>query len=417
MTGFAALAGLMVLLVLITIGYPLLGALRTKGQTASPTLQEVHAQVNADILRDQYLKLQRDKDDGLISADDLDRAQDELRRSMAREAVEQPKALAAPKSPIKLLLSIAVFVPLLAAGLYVTLGHPDAMVTSLAPDHARAGDYENMVSTLQAKLQKDPSNLKGWVMLGRSYKVLSRPQDAQDAFAHAEELIATDAQMLADYADVLASNAGGQFSDKADTLLARALRLDPSNVMALWLAGTSAVDHQQYAKAVALWERAMPQLAPQSEDARTLQAAIDEARRSAGLPVTTTTALRSKQSAPATAAHAPALLSGNIDLAPALHAQWESGMTLMIVARAPGVRMPVAVLRAHVDTWPYAFTLSDANALNEQNPLSSLHEVELEARLSKSGMAMPQPRDMMSAAQILNLGAKSIKLSITKTRP
>lgn len=48
---------------------------------------------------------------------------------------------------------------------------------------------ESMVDGLAARLEEDPTDLNGWIQLGRSYMVLEREDDARDAFGRAAPLI------------------------------------------------------------------------------------------------------------------------------------------------------------------------------------------------------------------------------------
>jgi len=55
--------------------------------------------------------------------------------------------------------------------------------------HITKQDVEKMVSGLAAKLAQCPNDLKGWAMLARPYKVLGRPEDAEQAYERAAELL------------------------------------------------------------------------------------------------------------------------------------------------------------------------------------------------------------------------------------
>ena len=61
----------------------------------------------------------------------------------------------------------------------------------------------------------------------------------------------------------------------------RALQIDPKNLKALALAGSAAFDRKDFKSAAAYWERMLPLVPPGSEDARAIQANVDEARKSA----------------------------------------------------------------------------------------------------------------------------------------
>jgi len=52
-------------------------------------------------------------------------------------------------------------------------------------DEQRAALIDAMVARLSARLEADPADLEGWLMLGRSYMVLERPDEARDAFRRA----------------------------------------------------------------------------------------------------------------------------------------------------------------------------------------------------------------------------------------
>ncbi len=61
---------------------------------------------------------------------------------------------------------------------------------------------ENMVSQLAEKLAKDPSNLKGWLQLIRSYAVLGRNDDATAAWTKAGKVFAQDSVATSQLAEL-----------------------------------------------------------------------------------------------------------------------------------------------------------------------------------------------------------------------
>ena len=87
---------------------------------------------------------------------------------------------------------------------------------------------EEMVDRLAARLQQEPGNLEGWVMLGRSYFILKRYSDAAQAYSHAMALVdEEDPDLLADYAEALALAHGNTMAGAPAKLLERALAIDP----------------------------------------------------------------------------------------------------------------------------------------------------------------------------------------------
>jgi len=116
----------------------------------------------------------------------------------------------------------------------------------------------------------------------------------------------------------------------------------------------------------------------------------------------------------ASASAAAAMLEGTVELADALKSQVPAGVTLFVVAKAvdaPGP--PVAVMRTTISQWPMRFSLDDANAMVPGRTLSSAGAVTVEARVSRSGMATPQPGDLQSVVVTLKShDRKSLRLLI-----
>ena len=133
-------------------------------------------------------------------------------------------------------------------------------------------------------MKETPDDPEGWMLLARSYGALGRYNQAAQAYANAAARLPGDAGLLADYADVLAMAQGRRLQGEPERLIARALEADPNNLKALALAGTAAFEKQDYAGAVRHWERMLPLVPPDSDDARSIQASIAEARSLGGAP-------------------------------------------------------------------------------------------------------------------------------------
>jgi cytochrome c-type biogenesis protein CcmH len=292
------------------------------------------------------------------------------------------------------------------------------------PQHAAtAQDMDKLVVGLAQKLEKEPDNLQGWAMLARSYKMLGRNVEAEQAFVRAGAFLDNDAQLLAIYADLAATNANGDFAGKPTQLIEKALRVDPQNAMALWLAGTAAFRGGQFDSAIRIWERLTQQVEPDSDDSRMLQESINAAYTALGKTAPKAAKALTVQKPEASAGGtsgktgAAASVSGQVDLDAALKAKAAPGDTVMVIARVPGTRMPVAVLRARASDLPLKFTLDDSLSMSPQARISAASEVEVEARISKSGMAQAEPGDLMSSVQTVKVGANGIKLQVSKVRP
>jgi cytochrome c-type biogenesis protein CcmH len=155
-------------------------------------------------------------------------------------------------------------------------------------------------------------------------------------------------------------------------------------------------------KAVQTWEKLAQQLPPGTEDARSIEASIADARAKGGLS--------SKASVNTKG------ISGKIEIAADIKSKVRSSDIVMVIARKPGERMPVAVLRTSVLEFPMSFSLTDALAMNPSSPLSQLSEASIEVRISKTGMAMPESGDLISAPQTVKVRANNVRLVIDQVR-
>ncbi len=98
----------------------------------------------------------------------------------------------------------------------------------------------------------------------------------------------------------------------------------------------------------------------------------------------------------ASAAAPGSRISGTVRIAPKLAASAPAGMTLFVYALDPASPgPPLAVLRLRVERWPVSFVLDDADAMIPGRNLSGSKRIQLEARISPTGEALPHPGDLV----------------------
>jgi cytochrome c-type biogenesis protein CcmH len=395
MTNFFIPAFLLLVLVLLLLLRPFL--FPAKVQATS------RRQMNAAIYREELDKLEAERNTGLITEADYEIAHAEMRQRLFQDTNEEDD-LATLGSTKKTAIGICIFIVLISSGLYFSFGDVYRVAQKNSETPMNQEGVEKMVTEFAAKMEKDPSNLQGWVMLARSYRILGRNEDAVKAYERAGSFVDSDPQLLADYADTLAANANGNFAGKPLSLINQALKLDPNNLMALWLSGTAAFSTGNYRSAVQTWEKLASQLPPNSEEIKMIEGSIAEARSKGGL-------------APKAAIISSAkAISGQIELASDMKSKVKQGDTVMVIARQVGERMPVAVLKIPVAQFPMSFVLNDALAMNPNAPLSKLTEVSIEVRISKTGMAKPETGDLISAAKTIKVGAENVRLLVDQVR-
>ena len=325
----------------------------------------------------------------------------------------------APRPSARLLIGLCACVIGLAVAGYAWKGSPGLKPVAAAPvdadEQAARKQIEGMVDKLAQRLTEKPDDATGWLMLGRSYSVLGRFDDALPAYAKAVALRGNDASMLADYADALAVKNSGQATPETDALVTRALAIDPKHLKALALAGTSAFERADYAGAVRYWETMAQGLPPESPDTPRLQASLAEARKRGGLATPPAPTAPPPTIAAATAATGTSV-SGTVTLAPALTAKASPTDTVFIYARAAqGPRMPLAVFRAQVKDLPITYKLDDSMAMAPTAKISGAAQVVVSARISKSGNAIPQPGDLAGESAPVAPGASGVAITIGGT--
>ena len=276
MTTFWIIAAALAFIAPLFVTLPLL-----KNQ-AGPGFAEAGAESKLSVYRDQLAELGEEWRAGRLGRDQYEQARDDLESRLLEEVPDAAPALAAPaQRPYRMAAFMAsIAVPLLAIPLYLALGNPAALRPQQSDSAHGLGQQQMdaMIARLAARLETNPQDAKGWVMLARAQAVLGRFDQASSAYAKSLEIFPNDAQLLADYADALAMVRGGRLSGEPEKLIERALRADPDNAKALALAGTLAFDNRDFALAIEHWERLRRSIPLDSEFAKSVQASIAEAK-------------------------------------------------------------------------------------------------------------------------------------------
>jgi len=337
---------------------------------------------------------------------------------------------AVPARPSRMLVAgMAIGVVVLAIAGYLWKGSPAGLAGDNGGGQAASADGKAaphktdtdqivaMTEKLAERLKDKPDDADGWTMLGRSYSVLGRHAEGLKAYEQAAKLRKDDPTVLADYADSLAVNNNSNLSGEPMKLIERALKIDPKNLKALYLAGTHAFNTKDYANAVKYWEKMVEVSPPGNAFSQQVEPAIAEARKLAGMPAAAKpldAALPGKATNTAgSGAAANAMVSGTVTLSAALAKQAQPDDTVFVFARASeGSRMPLAILRKQVKDLPLTFKLDDSMAMSPANALSSAGKIIVNARVSKSGNAMPQPGDLTGQTPPVDVGASGLKIEI-----
>lgn len=361
---------------------------------------------NKAIARQQLAELKQQLQDSVLTQSQFDAQYQELQLALLDEIQQDAPA----KAPIKpgtgrwVIPLVGVAVPLLSLFLYLTLGEPQALAKAeLAQNQAKAADnVQNLVAALAQRLQQQPDDLEGWMMLGRAYLYLQQYDSAAQAFAELNRRKPNDPAVMLHYADALSMARNGQMRGEPAALVYQALKLVPEDQTALWLGGMAKAEEGEFAQAIAYWQKLSAMLPEQDETRQQLQKMIAMAEA------------ETQQGAGAAAATAPVEIKIDAALAAELKTKAKSDDTLFVYAQAlTGPKMPLAIVKKQVKDLPLQAVLNDSMAMQPQTHLADFKQLRIVARISKSGNAMPQPGDLLGSAEVNLDGSQTVAVSVT----
>jgi len=257
------------LLTVVTLAVLLVPLLRSR-----PVLVG-RAEYDLTVYRDQLAEIDRELERGTLQPDQAEAARTEIQRRILAAGEKREKDGPAASRPVLLAAAIALLVPLVTAGLYLKLGTPSLPDRPFA---SRAGQMQqmqdqaemirSMVASLTARLEKNPSDGKGWNMLGRSLKVMGQTEKSAEAYRKAVALLPGDVQVRLEFASVLLDEVpqGMPLPAELVGLMRQVAAIDPRNVDALYFLGIAAAQAGDVAKAKDLWGKAAALLPDGSED-------------------------------------------------------------------------------------------------------------------------------------------------------
>jgi cytochrome c-type biogenesis protein CcmH len=296
-----------------------------------------------------------------------------------------------------LLAGVIVFAVGLSAGFYHYLGNPDV------PSGAGSmPDVNEMVASLETRLEKNPDDIDGWKMLGRSYETLQNFDKSIVAYETAVELEqAKNPQTLVALAVVLMGQSNGELSTRSSSLFENALALDPNNPNALFYAGAAAANRGNTELAADRWELLLG-LDPPESIRNLLLAKVNEWRGVTAAPMEALSEA----------------VSVSISVADEVTSTIAPETTVFVIVRDPAQPSPpIAVVRRQLADFPTQVVLSDRDAMIPGRPLSAFANIEIVARVSLSGEPAAQAGDWFGSLVVDRRTADTIELVIDQVVP
>ena len=210
------------------------------------------------VYRDQLDEIARDRAAGLIGEREAEAARVEVSRRLIAAADAAPAAPAAGADRRRRIAAVAalVLLPLGAAGLYLKLGAPQLPGLPHAARQTAQPQQPSMaelISRVEARLEQNPEDGRGWEVLAPVYLGLGRFADAVKARRNALRLLGATAERHADLGEALTAQANGVVTAEAKTVFEQALALDDKSFKARYFVGLAAEQDGRRDEAATTW--------------------------------------------------------------------------------------------------------------------------------------------------------------------
>ncbi|NQV83575.1 MAG: c-type cytochrome biogenesis protein CcmI [Rhodospirillales bacterium] len=263
MTAFWLSAALMAAVTVVVMALPLL---RTQARQ-----KPKRADYDITVYKDQLTEIDRDRERGLLGEPEAEAAKIEIQRRMLKAAASTPagdtangKAEPAPPRSIALTGILTVFVFAGAFGLYAYKGSPEMpdrpyagrdIGAEIAEREGRLerGEVMQLVARLVETMKTRPDDIRGWLLLARTYMTINEFEGAMDAFRRALNLSNRDPDIAADFAEAMILAKEGTIPAPAIKLYTEILTTDPFNPKAGYYLGLAKAQAGDLKGALQAW--------------------------------------------------------------------------------------------------------------------------------------------------------------------
>lgn len=388
-------------------------------------LNDAQDEANHDVFKEHVKELEETHSRGEIEASQLDALVKDLEKTFIAESEANDSNFDKPiiasfKSRLPV-IGLALALPLFAFVIYSFVGaKTDWDIYNRAIERAHASESEHMplteklISVLQDRLESKPGNSQNWYLLATVASDVGDYDEAVRAYRRVLELEPSAPQVMAELAQALFLRAGNSITPEVSKNTQMALQLNPRMPTALGLAGIEAFQSGAYQQAIDHWELAISQLDPKSPASVALTSGI--ARAQLALEKTNGEAKSSKKNKQA--AKGPSIkvsvsYDNNVVTA-------NPDDQVFVYARAwQGPKMPLAMRKLKVSDLPIRIELDKSTSMAPGMDLASFPQIEVVARITGSGSAIPQSGDWQAAVGPIILAdhAGTVSLTISEKIP
>lgn len=240
-----------------------------------------------------------------------------------------------------------------------------------------------MVKRLAKRLENEPNDVAGWLMLGRSYSALEQFPLAQRAYQRADRLEGgRNAEALIGLAEAMVLQADGVVDERAGRIFEQALVLAPDSERALFFSGVAAQRRGDTATAISRFQSLLA-LNPPENIRPILEQQI--------------AVLRAGTAAPSASGEASgeARVRVSITIAPSYASRVTPGATLFVFVRKPGQPGPPLAVKRLPAALPVTVELGPQDSMVPGLAISAGDRVEVSAKISADGSATPKSGDVV----------------------
>ncbi len=359
-----------------------------------------YLEANVALFREHLAELEAARDAGRLSSQAFEQLKLEQERALLEEerelASSRPtRGRALPGGRVVVMTALALVVA--SVGFYHWQGaSDDVRLAAMRAEKAIADrqDLNNdrrinpartweLVEQLKRRLDEDPESTQYRYLLAYYFRELGHYDQAIQAYQEILSQEPDSPRIQAELAETLFIRDDNRMSARARTLVEKALAANPQETTALGLAGIDAFGQQNYRDAIDYWERAVAVMNPRSGNAMAFQRGIERARQALG-----------EDAQPSTGASEASGIEIPVDIRLGEDVEFSGDERVFVYARAwEGPKMPLAITTLQAGQLPTSITLNETMAMSPAASLATATQIELVARLSKSGDASARPGD------------------------
>ena len=269
-----------------------------------------------------------------------------------------------------------------------------------------------MVAKLARRLEQQPGDVAGWLMLGRSYAALGQFPLAQRAYQRADRLESgRNAEALAGLAEALVLQADGKIDERAGRMFEQALALQPDSEKALFYGAIVAQRRGDNAVAATRFEKLLA-FDPPADVRPIIERQIAQLKGLASAPAAGVAATASTT---AKASETPKVRA-SVRIAPALANDLPADAVLFVFVRVPGQPGPPLAVKRLAARLPTDVELTPADAMMPGRSFATGDRVEVSAKISRTGSATPSSGDLVGRVA-LTVGRGTADILIDSRTP